>query len=84
MPRILLFGTSGNPPTGRDGHSGMVDYFVTLGVSASDDPDAVCFSHPAIPIKNARRRWQSVLLPSLLMLPVLLLLLHVNCRKCPV
>lgn len=33
MRQVLLFGTSGNPPTGRDGHSGMVDYFVTLGVS---------------------------------------------------
>lgn len=32
MRQILLFGTSGNPPTGRDGHSGIVDYFVTLGV----------------------------------------------------
>lgn len=30
MPQVLLFGTSGNPPTGRDGHSGMVDYFVAL------------------------------------------------------
>eukprot|EP00752_Nemacystus_decipiens_P007637 g6826.t1 len=31
MRQVLLFGTSGNPPTGRDGHSGIVDYFVTLG-----------------------------------------------------
>jgi len=29
--KVLLFGTSGNPPTGRDGHSGMIEYFVTLG-----------------------------------------------------
>lgn len=36
MLQVLLFGTSGNPPTGRDGHSGMVDYFVSLGVSQSD------------------------------------------------
>ncbi|CAN0406703.1 unnamed protein product [Ascophyllum nodosum] len=28
--KVLLFGTSGNPPTGRDGHSGIVDYFVNL------------------------------------------------------
>lgn len=34
MPKVLLFGTSGNPPTGRDGHSGMVEYFVNLGVCA--------------------------------------------------
>lgn len=32
MARILLFGTSANPPTGRDGHSGIIDYFVGLGV----------------------------------------------------
>ncbi|CAM9353715.1 unnamed protein product, partial [Hapterophycus canaliculatus] len=31
MPKVLLFGTSGNPPTGRDGHSGMIEYFVNLG-----------------------------------------------------
>lgn len=31
MPKVLLFGTSGNPPTGRDGHSGIIEYFVSLG-----------------------------------------------------
>lgn len=31
MTKVLLFGMSGNPPTGRDGHSGMVEYFVSLG-----------------------------------------------------
>ena len=33
MPKVLLFGTSGNPPTGRDGHTGMIEYFVSLGGS---------------------------------------------------
>ncbi|CAM9838918.1 unnamed protein product, partial [Choristocarpus tenellus] len=28
---VLLFGTSGNPPTGRSGHSGVVEYFVDTG-----------------------------------------------------
>ena len=35
--KVLLFGTSGNPPTGRDGHSGIVDYFVNLGESEGDE-----------------------------------------------
>lgn len=30
MRKVLLFGTSGNPPTGPDGHSGIVEYFVSL------------------------------------------------------
>lgn len=31
--KVLLFGTSGNPPTGSDGHSGIVEYFVSLSKS---------------------------------------------------
>ncbi|CAM9170041.1 unnamed protein product [Ectocarpus sp. 12 AP-2014] len=30
MQKVLLFGLSGNPPTGRDGHGGMIEYFVNL------------------------------------------------------
>ncbi|CAM9199804.1 unnamed protein product, partial [Phaeothamnion confervicola] len=29
--KVLLFGLSGNPPTGRGGHSGIVEYFVSQG-----------------------------------------------------
>lgn len=43
MRQILLFGTSGNPPTGRDGHSGIIDYFVTLGVCVSPDDFRCCW-----------------------------------------
>ena len=33
--KVLLFGTSANPPTDRNGHSGIVDYFAHLGESFS-------------------------------------------------
>lgn len=29
--KVLLFGLSGNPPTGKDGHAGIVEYLVGLG-----------------------------------------------------
>jgi nicotinate (nicotinamide) nucleotide adenylyltransferase len=29
--RVVLFGTSGNPPTGRGGHSGIIEFLMTLG-----------------------------------------------------
>lgn len=67
MRKILLFGTSGNPPTGRDGHSGIVDYFVTLGVCVSPDDFRCCWCLNQRPTKHARRSWQYVLLWLLLL-----------------
>lgn len=55
MRNVLLFGTSGNPPTGRDGHSGIVDYFASLGVCVLHD-DAL--ESLAASNKHAGRRWQ--------------------------
>jgi hypothetical protein len=30
--QVLLFGTSGNPPTGSGGHGGIVQYFSKTGI----------------------------------------------------